>query len=215
MKPHQGQPIRRAGQPVEHAQGAMILLHGKGASADNLIDLPELFECERITYLAPQAEQKVWFPSGVVDPISKNQPHVSASLEFLDGIVTALGEAGIPRERVVFMGFCQGACLALEYLVYRPGRYGAVFALSGALLGGDGRLRAHKGDLGRTPVFIGSSDIDFMVPRTRVLDSAEVLRRLNAEVTERLYPGMPHTINEEEVDAMRDTLHHLFGATAW
>jgi predicted esterase len=214
MKPHQGQPIRRAGQPVEHADGAMILLHGKGASADNLIDLPELFDCERITYLAPQAEHKVWFPNGVTEPISRNQPHVSASLELVDGIVEALGEAGIPRERVVFMGFCQGACLALEYLVHKPDRYGAVFALSGALLGEDKRLGTHKGDLRRTPVFLGSSDIDFMVPRTRVLDSAEALRALNADVAHRLYPGMPHTINEDEVDAMRDTLHHLFGATA-
>lgn len=210
MNPHEGQPIRSAGLPVEQAGGAMVLLHGKGASADNLVDLSELLACHEISYLAPQASDGVWFPRGVIDPISNNEPHVSASLEFIDGIVSALNSHGIPRERIVFMGFCQGACLALEYVLKHPGRYGAVFALSGALLGEDARLSEHTGDLARTPVFLGSSDIDFMVPRTRVLDSAEVFRRLNAEVTERLYPGMPHTINEEEVDAMHDTLHHLF-----
>jgi predicted esterase len=211
MKPHEGQPIRRAGLPVESANGAMVLLHGKGASADNLVDLSELLACERISYLAPQATDGIWFPRGVTDPINQNEPHVSGSLEFIDGIVTALANHGIDRDRIVFMGFCQGACLALEYLLYRPARYGAVFALSGALLGEEERLSLHTGDLDGTPVFLGSSDIDFMVPRTRVLASGEVLRGLNAEVTERLYPGMPHTINEEEVDAMRDTLQFLFG----
>jgi predicted esterase len=154
----------------------------------------------------------VWFPGGVIDPISQNQPHVSASLAFIDGIVEALGEGGISRENIFFMGFCQGACLALEYLLHRPARYGGVFALSGAMLGEEKRLWRQKGDLKRTPVFLGSSDIDFMVPRTRVLASAEVLRGLNADVTERLYPGMPHTINQEEVDLMRDALHDLFGS---
>lgn len=211
MKKHDGQPIRRAGQPLEYARGAMILLHGKGASADNLVDLSEILDCDHITYLAPQARDGLWFPQGVVDPISKNQPYVDGSLDFIDGIVTALEREGITRDRMVFMGFCQGACLALEYLLHRPQRYGAVFALSGALLGEDDRLNERRGDLRRTPVFLGSSDIDFMVPRTRVLDSAELLRELNGDVTERLYPGMPHTINEEEVDAIRDTLQHLFG----
>ncbi|MFP4066034.1 MAG: alpha/beta hydrolase [Spirochaetaceae bacterium] len=210
MKPHRNLPIRRAGQPVEQANGAMILLHGKGASADNLVALSELLDCDRIAYLAPQAEDGVWFPRGVTDPIARNQPHVSASLDFINGVVQALGEYGIPRHRIVLMGFCQGACLALEYVVSKPARYGAVFALSGALLGSDEGLDHRKGDLEGTPIFLGSSDIDFMVPRTRVLASGEVLRRSNAEVTERLYPGMPHTINEEEVDAIRDTLGHLF-----
>ncbi|NBB90925.1 MAG: phospholipase [Spirochaetes bacterium] len=214
MKPHQQQPIRHAGQPVEHAEGAMILLHGKGASADNLVDLSELLDCDRISYLAPQAENGVWFPRGVADPISRNQPHVSASLELIDGIVKALAEAGVPRERIVLMGFCQGACLALEYVLHRPGRYGGVYALSGALLGEDSRLSRHKGDLQRTPVFLGSSDIDFMVPRTRLLDTAELMRGLNAEVSERLYPGMPHTINREEVDLIRDGLLDLFHCDA-
>ncbi|MFP4373090.1 MAG: alpha/beta hydrolase [Spirochaetaceae bacterium] len=210
MKPHQQQPIRHAGQPVEHADGAMILLHGKGADAENLVELSELLDCNRIAYLAPQAENRVWFPRGVVDPISRNQPYVSASLKLIDGIVDALAEVGVPRERIVLMGFCQGACLALEYLLHRPARYGGVYALSGALLGEDSRLSRRKGDLEGTPVFLGSSDIDFMVPRTRVRDSAEVMRRLNAEVSERLYPGMPHTINSEEVDLIRDGLQELF-----
>jgi predicted esterase len=214
MKPHADQPIRHAGQPVDYANGAMVLLHGKGASADNLVELSELLECERISYLAPQASDKAWFPNGITDPISRNEPHVSASLEFVDGIVDALIEKGIPRRNIVLMGFCQGACLALEYVLHRPERYGAVFALSGALLGEDARLSERKGDLKRTPVFIGSSDIDFMVPRTRVLASAETFRGLNASVTERLYPGMPHTINQEEVDAMRHTLHRLFAEEA-
>ena len=209
-KVHDGQPIHRAGRSLEQAEGAMILLHGKGAHADNIVELSELLACERISYIAPQAADGMWFPRGVIDPIWRNEPHFSASLGLVDEIVSDLESHGIRRENMVFTGFCQGACLALEYVLQRPKRYGGVFALSGALLGKDERVHTHRGDLKRTPVFFGSSDIDFMVPRTRLLSSAELFRELNADVRERLYPGMPHTINEEEVDLIRDALHQLF-----
>jgi predicted esterase len=200
--PHQGQPVIAAGTQLEEAHAAMILIHGRGATAQSILELTREFTAEGFAYFAPQAAGDQWYPNGFMQPIESNQPGLDSALAFVDDIVNHITEGGIPLERVMLLGFSQGACLATEYSARNAQRYGGVVGLSGGLIGPDGTPRDYKGSLQSTPVFLGCSDVDAHIPKERVNHSAEVLERIGGDVTKRLYPGMGHTVNQDEINAV-------------
>ncbi len=198
---HQGQPILRAGAAPEKARGAMILIHGRGATAEDILTLAPEFDQPDFTYLAPQAAAYQWYPNRFIMPVATNEPYLSSALQVVDDLITDLVKSGIGREKIVLAGFSQGACLALEYAARNPQRYAGLAGLSGGLIGDV--LREYTGSLAGTPVFLGCSDVDFHIPKERVIESAAVFRGLGASVTERLYPNMGHTVNEDEINAVK------------
>ena len=197
--PHQGQPILTAGKPLSHATAAMIMVHGRGASAEDILSFTSEFNQDDFAYIAPQAAGHVWYPYSFLSPISANEPWLSSALDFIDAIFTQIVAAGIPFERTMILGFSQGTCLSLEYVARHSRRYGGVVGWSGGLIGPDDAPRDYPGSLAGTPVFLGCSDVDFHIPKARVDYSATVLQRLGGDVTERLYPNMDHTVNHDEI----------------
>jgi predicted esterase len=207
--PHRGQPVLTAGAALDQAEAVMVLVHGRGATAESILTLAREVDRPGFAYLAPQAAGNTWYPYSFLNPLADNEPYLSSALALLAGLFERLAEAGFPPEKVMVVGFSQGACLALEFVARHARRYGGVAALSGGLIGPDGTPRDYPGSLDGTPIFLGCSDVDFHIPKERVHHSAEVLRQLGAAVTERLYPGMGHTINQDElavVAAMMVTL---------
>ena len=186
-----------AGRPVSDARVAMILVHGRGGAAAEILSLGEHWNQSVYAYLAPQAPDNTWYPQSFLAPIEQNQPQLDQALERIGGLLADLAAAGIPPERVVLGGFSQGACLVSEYVARNPRRYGGVFVFSGGLI-----TLNHTGDLDGTPVFMGNSDHDSHVPHARFEESAAIFAALNASVDARVYPGMPHTIVQEELDAV-------------
>lgn len=206
---HSGQPVLTTGKGLDEAKAAMILLHGRGATAQSILSLAgELYHPDFI-YLAPQAAGNQWYPNRFMTPLVGNEPYLSAALAVVDRLVGQLGQAGIPPEKVVLAGFSQGACLALEYAGRNARRYGAVIGFSGGLIGPPGTEWEFDGSLDGTPVFLGCSDVDFHIPAFRVEESAEALRRLGGDVTMRLYPGMEHTIVEDELAFAREMIEGI------
>ena len=197
---HQGQPIARAGQTLEQAQAALLLLHGRGADAPSILLLAEELYHPAYAYVAPQAANNTWYPYTFLAPMQQNEPWLSAALARVGEVVAAVEAAGIPAERIVLGGFSQGACLASEFMARNARRYGGLLAFSGGLIGPPGTLRAYTGSLGGTPVFLGCSDVDPHIPKARVEETAAVLESMGAQVTMRLYRGMGHTINGDEID---------------
>ncbi|MFN8511250.1 MAG: dienelactone hydrolase family protein [Thermomicrobiales bacterium] len=197
--PHAGAQVYVAGTPLAEAQAAMIMIHGRGASAREILSLRQLWRSDGIAYLAPQAAGATWYPQRFMEPLEANEPWLSSALALLDGLVARVGEAGLSPERVVLLGFSQGACLATEFAARNARRWGGVVGLSGGLIGPDGTPRDYPGSLVATPIFLGCSDVDFHIPKERVIESAEVLKRLGGEVTMRLYPGMGHEVNQDEI----------------
>ena len=197
--PHQGQPVRTAGTPLSRARAAMVLLHGRGATAESILSLASELDARHFAYLAPQAGGNSWWPQSFLAPIASNEPGISSAVTAVEDVLRQTAAAGIPPERTLLLGFSQGACLATEFAARHARRYGGVAALSGGLIGPDGTPRDYAGSLEGTPVFLGCSDVDSHIPAERVRLSAEVLRRLGGDVTMRLYPGMGHTINEDEI----------------
>jgi phospholipase/carboxylesterase len=207
---HQGQPLLIAGKPIQDAQAAMVLIHGRGSTAHNMLTLAAELSHPSFAYLAPQAAGDTWYPYSFLAPIASNEPGLSSALAVIGDVLKHLSAAGIPAERTFLLGFSQGACLALEFTARHARRYAGVVGLSGGLIGPDGILRDYSGSLADTPVFLGCSDVDPHIPRQRVQHSAEVLQRLGGEVTVRLYPNMGHTTNQDELDFVRDMMVHLF-----
>jgi predicted esterase len=209
--PHQGQPVLKTGQRLESAQAVMVLLHGRGATAQSILSFAGEIGQPDVAYLAPQATGNTWYPNSFLAPISSNEPGLSSALAVIDELIRRLSERGVPAERVMLLGFSQGACLALEYAARNARRYGGVVGLSGGLIGPDGTPRAYGGSLAGTPVFLGCSDSDFHIPKERVHHSADVFRQLGGDVTERLYPGMGHTINQDELAFVQELLRSVAG----
>lgn len=204
--PHRVQPVRFAGQPLERARAAMLMVHGRGARAEDILALASLLDQPEFAYLAPQAAGNTWYPNRFLAPIEQNEPWLSSALELLGKVLGQITDAGIPYERIMLLGFSQGACLALEFAARNARRYGGLVGLSGALIGPDDMPREYPGSLAGTPVFLGCSDVDFHVPKERVHQTAEILRTLGGEVTERLYPNMEHTVNPDEVDFVQSMM---------
>ncbi len=197
---HQGQPVLQAGTSLEKAHGVMIMLHGRGATAEDILTLASEFNQPEFAYLAPQAAGYQWYPNRFIMPVASNEPYLSSALMLVDDIVGQLVSAGIPKTKMLLLGFSQGACLALEYAARSPQRYGGLAGLSGGLIGDV--LPEYSGSMEETPVFLGCSDKDFHIPKERVIESAAVFRTLGANVTDRLYPNMGHTVNEDEIAAV-------------
>lgn len=206
---HQGQPILAAGTPLHQARAAMIMLHGRGATADSILSLANEFDVDGFAYLAPQAANGTWYPYRFLEPIARNEPWLSSALQVIDDLSARVIAAGIPAERLMLLGFSQGACLTLEYVARHAQRYGGIVGLSGGLIGPDGTPRHYAGALDGTPIFLGCSDVDFHIPLQRVHDSAEILRQLGGAVTERIYPGLDHTVNQDEIDFVKDLMRAL------
>ncbi len=209
--PHQGQPVRRAGEPLEAAGAAMVMVHGRGATAESILSLCDELAVPGFAYLAPQAAGNTWYPFSFLSPIERNEPGISSGLAAIADVLATIERAGIPRERAMLLGFSQGACLSLEFSARAARRYGGIAGLSGGLIGPEGTPRDYSGSLAGTPVFLGCSDVDPHIPAARVVETATVLRRMGAEVTMRLYPGMGHTITEDELDAVRGIMRGRAG----
>ncbi len=204
--PHAGLPVLHTGALPRDARAVVILVHGRGASAESILTLAPHLEQPDVAYLAPQAHDDVWYPKPFMAPLDANEPWLTGALATLQRAVDMAGGAGRPPEQVALLGFSQGACLSLEFVARNPRRYGAVIALSGGLIGPDAKEWRHEGTLAGTPVFLGCSDIDPHIPLRRVQDSSAALRALGADVTERIYPGMGHTLNDDELMFARSLL---------
>lgn len=202
--PHQGQPVLFTGEPLETAHAAMILLHGRGASAEDILELAREFPAPGFAYLAPQAAGHEWYPFSFMAPLDSNEPGLSSALAVIASLLDQIAGAGIPAERTILLGFSQGACLLLEFAARNARRYGGVVGLSGGLIGPSGTPRDYPGSLEQTPIFLGCSDVDFHIPKARVELSAEVLQQLGGDVTLRFYPNMGHTVNRDEVRTVRE-----------
>jgi phospholipase/carboxylesterase len=187
----------------------MTLLHGRGATAASTLELAAQWNQPDFTYLAPQAAGNSWYPYSFLAPLASNEPFLSSALALLEDVLERIAQAGIPPERTMLCGFSQGACLALEFAARHARRYGGVVGLSGGLMGPDDTPRNYTGSLAGNPVFLGCGDIDPHIPRERVRLSDEVLRRLGGEVTMRLYRGMGHTINQDEMETVRQMMDAL------
>jgi predicted esterase len=202
--PHGRQPVLHYGAPIESARRAAIFIHGRGASAEDILGIAPELGTQDVAYFAPQAFGNTWYPYSFLSPISRNEPGLTSALGVIGGLVEKLAAGGHTPERIVILGFSQGACLALEFAARHAQRFAAVVALSGGLIGPPGTPRNYPGSLANTPVFLGCSDVDPHIPLERVRESAAVLRRMEAQVDERIYKRMGHTINADELGAVRD-----------
>jgi predicted esterase len=189
----------------------MILVHGRGDSAAGILSLCEALPHADMAYLAPQAAGSTWYPNRFLAPIATNEPWLSSALAALDDLVRQAADEGVGPDRIVLLGFSQGACLALEYAARHPRRYGGIAGLSGGLIGPPGTIWGPDGTFDGTPVYLGCSDVDGHIPALRVTESAEVFRRAGGDVTAVLYPGMDHTVTEDELVHVRHLLSRLSG----
>jgi len=201
--------VLTGGAPLKGARAAAILIHGRGASAEDILSLGEEFGQRDVAYLAPQAANGTWYPFSFLAPLAQNEPHLSNALGVVAAAFDHLAREGFAPERVALVGFSQGGCLALEYAARNAARYGAVAGLSAGLIGPPGTPRDYKGSLAGTPVFLGCSDVDGHIPLARVHESRDVLGTLGAQVDERIYPRMGHTVNEDEVAAVAALLKRI------
>ena len=192
----------------------MLMVHGRGARAEDILSLTDLFDQPDFAYLAPQAAQNTWYPNRFIAPIAENEPWLSSALDFVGNVLQQNTDAGVPNERTILLGFSQGACLTLEFAARNARRFGGVVGLSGALIGPDNMLREYENSLAGTPVFLGCSNVDFHVPKERVDQTAEVLRQLGGDVTERLYPNMEHTVNQDEIDFVREMMTRVIDSSS-
>jgi phospholipase/carboxylesterase len=200
--------VARAGEPLGKARAAMILLHGRGASAEDIMTVAAELTQPGFAYLAPQATGNAWYPNPFTAPLETNEPYLSSALEVVDTLL-AMVEETIPAQRVILLGFSQGACLTLEFAARHARRYGGVVGLSGGLIGPDGTPRDYAGDFEGTPAFLGCSDVDPHIRKDRVVDAGEVFKRMGAQMTVRLYPGMGHTVNQDEIDSVREIVQAI------
>ena len=191
----------------------MVMVHGRGATADSILSLAAALDVEGFAFLAPQASGNTWYPNSFLSPIPSNEPGITSGLQAISDVLASIEAAGIPADRTVLLGFSQGACLSLEYSARNARRYGGIACLSGGLVGPDGTPRDYEGSYLGTPAFLGCSDIDGHIPATRVMESADVLRRMGAKVVAKLYPGMGHLVNDEEIEHVRALMQGVIDAT--
>lgn len=196
--PHNGQPIETAGAPPQAADVAVIMLHGRGSTAQNILTLIDEFLHHGVLYLAPQAAHRSWYPRSGYAPFEDNEPWFSSALDCVSSALETAADAGVPPERTLLIGFSQGGCLASEFVARNPRRYGGLVVLSGSLLGPETR-QDYDGSLDGTPVFLGCSTDDPYVAAERIHESARVFEQLGGDVDSRLYEGLGHAINDDEI----------------
>jgi predicted esterase len=199
MAPHEGQPVLQAGKPLGEAPAVVIMVHGRNAGPENILDLAPRLARPGVTYLAPAAATRTWYPYSFMADVASNEPGISSGIAVLASLVARAEAAGVPRDHIVVLGFSQGACLATEFAVRHASRFGGVVAYSGGVIGPPGTTWDESGRFDGTPIFFGCSDVDSHVPASRVVESAELCARMGAAVTKRIYPGMGHLINDDEI----------------
>jgi predicted esterase len=209
MRPHEGQPVLQAGRPLGEAPAVMVMVHGRGAGPENILDLVPALDRPDLTYLAPAAANRTWYPNSFMADIASNEPGLSSGLAVLQALVERIEAAGVRRDHIVLLGFSQGACLATEFAVRHAARYGGVVAFSGGAIGPPGTVWDESGRFDGTPIFFGCSDVDSHVPASRVIESADLCARMGAAVTRRIYPGMGHTIIDDEIEWAKGLLASL------
>jgi predicted esterase len=207
--PHGNQPVVHRGPAIDSSAGAVVLIHGRGASAEDILGLADEFDVPELAYLAPEASGHTWYPYSFMAPIEQNQPWLNSALNVLKTIVERASAAGVSPHKIAFVGFSQGACLATEFVARNPARYGGLVAFTGGLIGPPGTQFNYSGQLSGTPSFLGAGDPDPHVPWKRVEESASVLSALGGDVTLRRYPGLPHTIKRDEIQQAQQVLSRL------
>jgi predicted esterase len=212
--PHHGQPVHTAGIALEKAKAAMVMVHGRGATAESILTLVPALDADGFAFLAPQASGNTWYPNSFLSPIQSNEPGISSGLAVIEDVIARIEHAGIARDRIMLLGFSQGACLSLEFAARHATRYGGIACLSGGLIGPDGTPRDYEGRFDGTPAFLGCSDVDFHIPAVRVSESAKVLERMGASVTMKLYPGMGHLVNDDEIAHVKALMQEVVGSAA-
>lgn len=199
--PHQNEAVLQAGTKLGEAKYAMIMVHGRGATAESILQLSnELKTKKKTVFLAVQADGHTWYPYSFLAPTHYNQPGLNSGLQAVYNAIELAQNNGIDKANIYILGFSQGACLATEFVARHPDKYAGLFILSGGLIGETVDKKAYSGNLQNTPVFIAGSDVDPHIPLERIKQTTEVLKNLNANVKEKVYPGMPHTINLDQVE---------------
>jgi phospholipase/carboxylesterase len=212
--PHDLSQVLSAGEPVAEAAGAVVLLHGRGGSARDILGLSNAFGGLGLAFVAPEAAGHTWYPQSFLAPRSANEPYLSSALEKIRRVVDGLVAGGIPTERIVISGFSQGACLSTEFVATHPARYAGLIAFTGGLIGPPGSDLHHAGELHGTPALLLSGDPDPHVPWSRVEESAAQLKAMGAEVTAIRYAGRQHTVSQDEVAHARLLLEKAFSPNA-
>lgn len=204
--PHANPHILHAGVPIDDARIVAIMLHGRGAGAQDILGLASEFTAGGVAFVAPEAAGNTWYPYSFLMPMEQNEPSLSSALRAVERLVGSLAQQNVTPDRIALMGFSQGACLALEFAGRHAQRYAAIAAFSGGLIGPPGTPRDYAGSFAGTPVFLGCSDVDPHIPVERVHESADVFTRMGAAVTKKIYPHMGHTINKSEIDLVDEML---------
>ena len=213
---HGSQPVLMSGPPLGEGAGVLLLVHGRGADPESITELARAHGAEDFTLLAPAAARNTWYPNSFLAPTEQNEPWLSSALGVLEGLTDRVLDAGVPSERLVFMGFSQGACLASEFVRRTPRRYGGVVVYSGGIIGPMGTTWSLTpedlpGSLEGTPVFLGCSDVDHHIPVERVHETARVFEAMGAQLEKRIYPGMGHLVNRDELSFVRGLLRRVVG----
>jgi len=201
--PHQGLPQAEHGASLSRAKAAMVMVHGRGATAQSMFPLADEFAQPDFYYRAPQAYKHTWYPYSFLAPKEQNQPGISSGIQLLHDLLKDITAAGISIEKIIFLGFSQGACLATEFAARHPKKLGGIVAFSGGLIGPEIDESNYTGSMEQTPVFLGCSDVDPHIPKERVDKTEEIFSQLNSDVTKRIYEGMGHTVNEDEIKVVR------------
>ncbi len=207
--PHAATAVLAAGAALAEARAAVVLVHGRGASAEDILGFAEPLARPGVAFLAPQAAEHTWYPQRFLAPLAVNEPWLSSALGKLASLRALLAAAGLPDEKIVWLGFSQGACLASEFVARNPRRWGGLIAAVGGRIGPQGTPFDDGGDLARTPVYLGCGDPDPHIPWARVDESAAAFTRQNADVTLRRYAGFPHSVHPEAVSFARHLLAPL------
>ena len=212
IPPHNSAKIIVHGEELAKAKAVVIMIHGRGATAESILDLSRYFMFPGVSYIAPQAEGMTWYPNSFLMPMESNEPGLSSALQKISNVVDYVVSEGIPEQKIMLLGFSQGASLSLEWTARTGKNIAAVFGLSGGLIGPPGTKRDYQGSFTGTTVFLGCSDVDIHIPKERVIESGDVFKSMNADVTLRLYPKLPHTVNDDEVNFINSFIMNLIGS---
>lgn len=207
--PHKNQEVRTLGVGLNQASAAMILMHGRNSTARAILMLAEELSNDAFLYLAPQAAENSWYPYRFMEPIQLNEPWIASGFSVISSLLGQLHQQGIAQDKVILLGFSQGACLVLEYAARHPARFGGIVGLSGGLMGPPGTSWKEEGWMEDTLLFLGCDEHDLHIPRQRVLETAQVFKKLGARVTTRIYPDLGHTVNQDEIHFIQKMMDKL------